>query len=84
MKKTSTRVPISAQCVRYRTTLETEPCSPGTQQAIIEQYRLLETIVERPDIITCGPSHFQTLTVFHNGVAWIAEAEATIEKEFGG
>ena len=86
MKRHCKRIPIAigveiVDKYRYRTILEGDPCPPEGQHSIIEQYKLLQTIVDTPHLLHCGPKHFETLRMFHSGVSWVIETEAIIREE---
>jgi len=81
MRRTLSQMMIAKGKTRYRVVLETDPCPPGSQQALIEQFRLLGSLADSPDLVSCGPARFQTLQMSHNGLGWVVEAEAVVEEE---
>ena len=60
-----------------------DPCRIGAPESKIRQYQLLQAIAEMPDLTTCATESFQTLHVYHDGTAWVAEAEAVVSDPTG-
>jgi hypothetical protein len=79
MHRTSSRIPIQDDKIRYRVTIEGEEFSRGTQESRIEQFRLLMAIAEDPGLTACGMGDFHKLTMLHNGTRWVIEAEAIVD-----
>jgi hypothetical protein len=63
--------------------METEECSSDEPaKYIYQQHYLLETISLDPALTYCGLAPFETLKIYHNGTAWVADAEAIVTKGF--
>lgn len=80
LKKTISKAKINDTQIRYKTHLEDEPCEPDTRLARLHQHRLLQSVVENPDLMMCGPVPFQKLVMQHDGEKWCIDAEAVIEE----
>ena len=72
---------ISETQIRYRSHIESDPCAPNSQESRIVQYHLLQSMVNMPDLLTCGPVVFETMRIFHSGTCWIADLEAIVEEQ---
>lgn len=80
MNRISSNKRISETQTRYRSRIESEPCSPNTQESRIIQYNLLRTMIDTPDLLACGPVVFETMRFFHSGTCWVVELEAIVEE----
>jgi hypothetical protein len=49
---------------------------PGTAEYRFQQFDMLRTIAEQPQVAACGPLDFQTMKMFHDGAKWVIELEA--------
>lgn len=81
MKKTQTRVLLQDRRVRYRVLLESEPCEPGSAMARVEQFHMLDTLVNTQEMAYCGPCLYQTLTMAHNGSCWVVTMESVVKEQ---
>ena len=52
------------------------PCSSVGIQARAGQMMLLQSVIENPGLLDCGLVPFQTMTMVHNGNAWVITLEA--------
>ena len=68
---------------RHRVRVESDECPPGTPLARVLQYRLLAHLAEVPDLLACGTTSFERLTMVHDGVRWVVEAEAVVGADGG-
>lgn len=70
--------------VKYKVRLIGEPCPVGTHAAAVQQSLMVEDINNHPELLHCGPSKWQQLTIRHNGTAWEVEAQAEVEEATEG
>lgn len=84
MKKTVSNVIVGEDKVRSRVRIEGDECLNTSQQFKMGAYMLLQIIASQPDLTACLMSPFETLTVYHNGKSWVADAEATVALPPGG
>lgn len=77
MIKLTKKVSIGGQ-TRHQVTLIGEPCAEGSQLARLEQFRILQTIIDMPSLTSCELSPYQTMRQYHNGHAWVLELEALV------
>jgi hypothetical protein len=70
---------VGEKLVRYRTRIEDDPSSTGWEQRQA-LYRLLGTLTQVPDLLNCGLSAPQKISIYHSGLSWVVEAEATVEE----
>lgn len=57
--------------------LTSEPCTPNTIEARMQQVQLLREFAETPEVQMCGFTFFQKMTMSHTGEVWVIELEAT-------
>lgn len=53
-----------------------EPCPEFGPQSIGSKLSLLRAVVDNPSLLDCGLTSFQTMTLKHNGQAWVMVLEA--------
>lgn len=58
----------------YRVHLEDEPSAPG-YQANARLPQLLIAMAETPDLIACGYTRPEKISIFHNGNNWVVKCE---------
>lgn len=73
------RVRTSEKTERIRVTVVGDPCAHQDDTYAIQQHRLLEHVVNTPDLVRCDYVPFERLFMHHNGTAWVIEVEALIE-----
>lgn len=78
MKRVTADVTVGEGKKKSRVRLTSVPCAPGTVEARVEQYRLLRNVADLPDLTHCGLEPFEKLTMYHDGQAWVIEAEAVV------
>jgi len=84
MKKTISNVKIDNDKVRSRVRIEDDECLATSPLFRMGAYRLLQTIVDKPELTFCLLSPFERLSVYHNGKSWVVDAEAILEVPPGG
>jgi hypothetical protein len=57
-------------------TYTSDNCPEKGQLSASVRLNLLRTVVETPGLLDCGLELFQSLTMRHNGVAWVLTLEA--------
>jgi hypothetical protein len=70
------KIPLNAIQTRYRLTYEGEPCEPSTTAGRVEQFAILQQLVDQPQLCYTGNVLFDTLKIHHDGVKWVVELEA--------
>lgn len=78
--RTVKRVVIAPNRVRYKIRLTHDECPKGTHEAMVRQFLFVQWLANNYDLLSCGPSRFETLKVYHDGSSWIAEAEAEVDE----
>lgn len=78
------RLVVGFNRVKYKVRLLSQPCAEGTQAAALQQSLIIEDIQSHPELLHCGPSRWQQLTIKHNGTAWEVEAQAEVEENTEG
>ncbi len=61
---------------RWMLEIYDEPSEHGSDAMNRRQFEFLQALLERPDLLHCGPARFEKLTVEHNGQCWVAKAHA--------
>jgi hypothetical protein len=61
---------------KYRLKIVDDPSSPGTHEAEQRLISLLRDLADQPTLLMCGPEWPQKVSFYHNGTAWVLEAEA--------
>jgi len=62
--------------VKVTVKLESEPCELGSIEARKQQVELLRQLTANIELMNCGYSPFQKLTMKHTGELWLIEMEA--------
>lgn len=75
------KTPVGQDEIRHRTVIETEPCAIGTLHSRILRQELLRYMADDPFFTQCGGVDFQKQRLWHDGMKWIAEFEATVAKQ---
>jgi hypothetical protein len=73
------RIPISETQQRIRVTVVGDPCAHQDDTYAIQQHRLLEHVVNTPELVRCDYYPFDKLYMHHNGSAWVIDVEAVVE-----
>jgi len=81
LRRTISKARVNESEVRYKVRLEDDVCTPDSQESRFHQLRLLRTLVETPDLLTCGPGPFKKLTIQHDGEKWVCDVEALVEEQ---
>lgn len=81
MNRVIKRIPLSETSTLVRVFLTGDKCEMGSTEARVEQFRLLQNIASTPDLSACDLSAFQKMRMYHDGNNWVAEFEATFEKQ---
>ncbi len=68
---------------RTRVILTSDFCEATGPESLRLRQHLLGIIANQPELTACGYSPFQKLRVSHDGKAWVAEAEATVDLSSG-
>jgi hypothetical protein len=76
--RTTHSTKVSETTVKYRLRIEDIPSAVDSQEAHGRMTTLLRAVVDQPALLMCGPAPPSSLRVYHNGFAWILEAEATV------
>lgn len=73
------RVRISDTQERIRVTVTGDPCAFQDETYAVQQHRLLEHLVNAPDLVRCDYTPFERMFMHHTGSAWVVEVEAVVE-----
>lgn len=84
MKKSISSVRIGEDKIRARVRIEDDECLDTSPLYRMAAYKLLQVLASQPDLSACLMSPFERLTVYHNGRAWVADAEAIVDVPPGG
>lgn len=79
MQRILTTTKLSEKTSRVRVKIESDDCEADSQFAEEVKQMLIRNFGDNPSLLACGTAPFQTLKLFHNGMKWIVEAEATVE-----
>lgn len=79
MHRFFTEVHIDEKTTKYRVRLE--DVESEAQQVARRQSEFLMEVANQPELLTCGYARPQTVKFYHNGIRWVAEAEAVVEHE---
>ena len=79
MRRTVSETRVGTKQIRYKVRIEDDPSAPGHQSGL-RLITFMETLAQSPDLLNCGYSKPQRLSLYHSGTGWIAEGEATIEE----
>lgn len=66
--------------VRYRVIILGDECPQGTLEARKRQFDFMRELADNVNLLDCGYSPFQRLSIRHNGTCWQAEAEAEADE----
>jgi len=80
MQRILTSTDLGENRVRYRVRIESDKCETGSTMEEPFKQMLLQNFADNPSLLTCGAVPFQTLKMAHNGLNWIVEAEAIVER----
>lgn len=80
MRRFVTETRVGESKVRYRTRIEDDPSSAGSDEARVRQGLFVRQLVDNWPLLSCGYQMFEKLSIFHNGNCWVAEAEAVAEE----
>lgn len=69
--------------VRYRVLVTGDECPPLTHESRQHQFLFLHWLADNQNLLECGYSVFERLTVTHNGTCWQAEVEAEVDEDTG-
>lgn len=75
------RVVIAPGRVRYKIRVTHDDCPKGTHEAMVRQFLFIQWLANNYDLLNCGPTRFETLRIFHDGICWVAEAEAEADEQ---
>lgn len=81
MKRIVSETRVSDKRVRYRTRIEDDPSPRASWEARIRLIKLFDDIVHAPDLVNCGLTIPEKISITHSGEGWVLEAEATAEEE---
>lgn len=70
--------------VRYAIDLTGEDCPPNTLEARLRQQLFLHWIADNQELLKCGLSDWQTISIKHDGVCWKLHAEAEVDEDVDG
>lgn len=73
-------MPVGTTQARYTIRVEDDPSQPGTHEIVVRQFGFLRELCDAPEILNCGPSRFESLTVSHSGTCWVATASAVVDE----
>ncbi len=76
MIRHSFKVKIGENRHRYRTIVEENGSLDPNESFSYTAKLFLKALSDTPDLLLCGFLPFKTLKMYHNGVGWVAEAEA--------
>jgi len=68
---------------RYKVRYETESCEPFSLQGMELQQRMLQAIVDSPELLMCGRGRFRELKMLHDGSCWIVELQRDEQETHG-
>ena len=71
-------VEISPGLMRYRVIVTGESCQSQTHESRIHLSLFLTWIADNQNLLECGYSPPQKITITHNGTCWQVEAEAEV------
>lgn len=80
MQKNTFKVRLDEKNVKYRIVIKTDECFPNTDESEVLKFDLLSTIAHNKHVSACGSQGWDTLSIRHNGICWVAEAIATVEE----
>lgn len=81
MRKSISQVRIGDNLLRFKIRIEDSVSEFGTLACRARQRAFLRELVDNEGILACGTSDFQKMHMFHDGKAWVVEAEAEVEME---
>lgn len=81
MNRITSGIPIGDGETRYRTRLTGDPAPFEEVDPRTGLFTFLRSVVDMPDLVSCGLNTPQKMTIYHNGAAWVIDAEA-IAKDF--
>jgi hypothetical protein len=76
MKRTTSKVSIGGGLCRVSVRIESFPCEIDSREARRAQVELLRSLTDNIELLNCGFSPFQKLSMKHNGEVWTVEMEA--------
>jgi len=76
MNRKTTTVSIGGGQCRVTVSIASAPCEPGSMQARMAQVALLRSLTDNVELLNCGFSPFQKLSMRHTGDVWLIEMEA--------
>lgn len=80
MRRSTSNTRIGENQIRYRIQIEDDPSTPGIQ-ADWRLIKLMEQLVQSPDLLTCGYFKPATLRFKHDGERWIVDGEVVSSEE---
>lgn len=76
MKRTISKAVMDGNRVKVTVRIESDPCENGTIEGRRQQVDLIRQLGDNIELMNCGFSPFQRLTMRHTGEAWLIEMEA--------
>ena len=73
-----TESPAGEGHIRYHVVVQDGIACPNGQDMIVRQTGFMQELIDCAGALACGPSRFQTLKIHHDGVQWVAIAEAVV------
>ena len=64
--------------VRIVNRIFSSPVDRGSPVFQLIKIQLLKSIAETPEILLCELNDFEVMKVYHDGISWVAESQATI------
>lgn len=83
MEKIVKNVDIGNHQVRAKVFIRANPCAVTAPESKFRQYELLRALGEVPELTYCAYQPFERLVIYHDGLSWIADAEAIVEDPQG-
>ncbi|CAB4127309.1 hypothetical protein UFOVP75_132 [uncultured Caudovirales phage] len=80
MDKSTSKVRIDEQKVKYRTRVTGLECDKHTNLGRHLLHEMVQTIYYTQDLLTCGGQMVDKFNVFHDGTRWVFEAEAIVNE----
>lgn len=80
MRRFVSETNIGSNRKRHKTVIhDTVETTPHSQEACIRQNLMIQALADTPDLLNCGYLRPEKITLYHDGVRWVVEAEAEVE-----
>lgn len=81
MKKVYNSVSLGGYSTRHTVKFTSLPCEKGTSEYRFYQHQMLRQISDNTDLLKCGISTFNKMSMYHDGECWVVDMEAIEEHQ---